>query len=561
MPNAIKYNVSAETLALKKGNFWIGTGDVSKGPTSSTGFYNGITPPSGGYTIYLNKASGGPSIYTVNTEAQLTGLTSTIAGQTLTTSGACLNWFATQTDKMILNEDYPPIITNGLIINLDGGFTPSYPTTGTTWYNTSVNSNNTSLVNGPSYTSSYGGGIFFDGADDYMSIPYFDVTTQPFAVEVWYQPSNNTTYLRGILSCGDIYSNGFCPGWCLGTHSAGNQLAFGVSVGPCGNGTSYRVTQSTTNMTPGNMYHLFLTRNTGTQKLLLYVNGILDGSIDVPNNVSLTGNRTSITSATWGYSPPGPYGNIFSTRIYDNKNFSAAEIAQNYCATLPIVTNGLVLNLDAGTQLSYVSGSTAWVDVSNNGNNGVLTNGPTYNSNNLGSIVFDGVNDYVQVTSPFGNIDWSSRAWSFSAWMRLGSLGDRSLVNLNSVNSTDYIVTNVFYGDGASWWYFIKNSASTQTNFRTPSGTFTTNEIFYFTMTYNGNGLSNNNISFYKNGTQVATSNGGGAALSNMSGLQIGGGNNYPMNGNVYNFLMYNRVISSTEILQNYNATKGRFGL
>ena len=58
MPNAIKYNVSAETLALKKGNFYIGTGDVSKGPTSSTGFYNGINPPSGGYTIYLNKASG-----------------------------------------------------------------------------------------------------------------------------------------------------------------------------------------------------------------------------------------------------------------------------------------------------------------------------------------------------------------------------------------------------------------------------------------------------------------------------------------------------------------------
>ena len=55
MPNAIKYNVSAETLALKKGNFWIGTGDVSKGPTSNTGYYNGITPPSGGYTIYLNK--------------------------------------------------------------------------------------------------------------------------------------------------------------------------------------------------------------------------------------------------------------------------------------------------------------------------------------------------------------------------------------------------------------------------------------------------------------------------------------------------------------------------
>ena len=60
MPNPIKYSASAQTLALKKGNFWIGTGDVGKGPTSTTDYYNGITPPAGGYTIYLNKASGGP---------------------------------------------------------------------------------------------------------------------------------------------------------------------------------------------------------------------------------------------------------------------------------------------------------------------------------------------------------------------------------------------------------------------------------------------------------------------------------------------------------------------
>ena len=334
MPNAIKYNVSAETLALKKGNFWIGTGDVGKGPTSSTGFYNGLTPPSGGYTIYLNKASGGPSIYTVTTEAQMVSLTNSIGSQSFTTSGQCLNWFATQTDKMIFNRDYEPIVTNGLVLNVDAGFTPSYPTTNTTWY-----------------------------------------------------------------------------------------------------------------------------------------------------------------------------------------------------------------------------------DVSSAGNNGTLTNGPTYSLTNGGSIVFDGVDDYAQITSPFGNIDWSSRAWSFSAWMKLNSLGDRCLVNLNSANSTDYIVTNVFYSNGGSYWYFIKNSASTQTNFTTPGGTFTTNEIFYFTMTYNGNGLSTSNINFYKNGTQVATSGGGSAGLGNMSGLQIGGGNNYPMNGNVYNFLMYNREISSLEVLQNYNAQKGRFGL
>jgi hypothetical protein len=319
---------------LKKGNFWIGTGDVGKGPTSSTGYYNGITPPSGGYTIYLNKTSGGPSIYTVTTEAQMVSLTNSIGSQNFTTSGQCLNWFATQTDKMIFNIDYPPIVTNGLVLNVDAGFTLSYSQSGVTWY-----------------------------------------------------------------------------------------------------------------------------------------------------------------------------------------------------------------------------------DVSSGGNNGTLTNGPTFNFVNGGSIVFDGVDDYAQITSPFGNIDWSARAWSFSAWMKLNSLGDRCLVNLNSANSTDYIVTNVFYSNGGSYWYFIKNSNSTQTNFTTPGGTFTTNEIFYFTMTYNGNGLSTSNINFYKNGTQVTTFTGGSAGLGNMSGLQIGGGNNYPMNGNVYNFLMYNRAISASEVLQNYNSSKGRFGL
>ena len=130
MPNPIKYSTSAQTLALKKGNFYIGTGDVGKGPTSTTDYYNGITPPSGGYTIYLNKASGGPSIYTAANDAALISLSNTIAGQTFATAAAALAWFSTQTDKMVFNADYPAVVTNGLVLNVDAGFTPSYPTTG-----------------------------------------------------------------------------------------------------------------------------------------------------------------------------------------------------------------------------------------------------------------------------------------------------------------------------------------------------------------------------------------------------------------------------------------------
>jgi hypothetical protein len=225
-----------------------------------------------------------------------------------------------------------------------------------------------------------------------------------------------------------------------------------------------------------------------------------------------------------------------------------------------VVTDGLDLYLDAANTKSYPGSGTTWTDISRNGNNGTLTNGPTFNSANNGSIVFDGADDYVQVTSPFGDIDWSTRAWSFSAWMKLDQLGDRCLINLNSANSTHYVVTNVFYSNGQSYWYFIKNSAATQTNFTQTTSNFTANEIFYFTMTYNGNGLTNSNINFYKNTTLLTTTGGGGAALGNQSGLQIGG-TYYPLDGNVYNFQMYNRVITQAEITQNFNALRTRFGI
>ena len=134
MPNSIKYNTSTETFALKNGNFWMGTGDVSKGPTSTTGFWNGITPPAGGYTVYLNKPSGGPSIYTCTNSAQLISITNKISGAAYTTLNECLNYYASQDDKFVTNMDYPAIITSGLQMAMDSAFTFSYPQNGNTIY-------------------------------------------------------------------------------------------------------------------------------------------------------------------------------------------------------------------------------------------------------------------------------------------------------------------------------------------------------------------------------------------------------------------------------------------
>lgn len=203
LPTAIKYSTSAQTLALKKGNYWIGTGDVGKGPTSTTDYWNGITPPSGGYIIYLNKASGGPSIYTAANDSQLISLSNTIAGQTFATAAAALAWFSTQTDKMVFNRDYEAILTGALSLNLDAGFTPSYPRTGTTWYDTSAGVLNGTLTNGPTYDSADGGSIQFDGTNDYVTLgnqSSLGFTDGVFTAEAW-------TWIPSTWTAGSQYPN------------------------------------------------------------------------------------------------------------------------------------------------------------------------------------------------------------------------------------------------------------------------------------------------------------------------------------------------------------------
>lgn len=202
MPNAIKYNVSAEPLSLKEGNFWVGTGDVGKGPTSSTGFYNGITPPLNGYTIYTNKGSGGPSIMIANNDTQLINITNKIAGTNYTTVNECLNYYPSQNDKMVFNRDYNSIITDGMVIGLSGSFTPSYPRNGNVWYDIVGNVNGT-LNNGSTYSTDGLGCITFDGVDDSVSLPDGVNTrfsnTSPWSIQLTFKINSFVNTYPGII--------------------------------------------------------------------------------------------------------------------------------------------------------------------------------------------------------------------------------------------------------------------------------------------------------------------------------------------------------------------------
>lgn len=230
--------------------------------------------------------------------------------------------------------------------------------------------------------------------------------------------------------------------------------------------------------------------------------------------------------------------------------------------TPPIITNGLVLNLDAANMKSYPKSGTTWRDLSGIGNNGSLTNGPTYNSANGGSFVFDGVNDYVDCGS--GNQITGLIDLTISAWVYPVTSSSTYYVSRysNTTQSNGFILysylpsgaTNIKFGlDGREGpGAYLSNSSSLE---------------YPINQWYNVVGTKNaNNWRVYINGVLSASNVvGSGITAFQQNNLQVGAlvasfGSTYTRSS-VANAQIYNRALSPSEIQQNYNALKSRFNL
>lgn len=220
-----------------------------------------------------------------------------------------------------------------------------------------------------------------------------------------------------------------------------------------------------------------------------------------------------------------------------------------------IVKSGLVLHLDAANPKSYPGTGTTWSDRAGNlnggvVNNGTLVNGPSFSSANMGSIGFDGSNDYVDMsTSP--NLTNSLTVCVF--------------VNISLITGLNQVI----YGpsaNGSDNWISISNNraqiyatqVSDVNNF-----SITGNTVIEANKWYHITGIVNNNIiSLYVNGVfDVASSTqtftvGGWNSTARIGQRATG---QFPFNGRIACLQGYNRALSATEVLQNYNALKSRF--
>ena len=225
-----------------------------------------------------------------------------------------------------------------------------------------------------------------------------------------------------------------------------------------------------------------------------------------------------------------------------------------------IITDGLVLYLDAANPYSYVSGSTVWNDLSRSQVSGSLINGPTFNTGSGGNIVFDGVDDYVNcgISIPLlvGAVNITA-----CLWIKFNPEVDPFTLPIGK------------YGQGQSigWEGFWFNDGRVGFGGRESSAAYL----------YTGDSLAvcppGNNIynvvyhksgslwAVYVNGVSVkSTSLGlGNVSIYNSSAsLEIGRAESgYNTSCNIYTTQVYNRALTPSEILQNYNTQKSRFGL
>ena len=212
-----------------------------------------------------------------------------------------------------------------------------------------------------------------------------------------------------------------------------------------------------------------------------------------------------------------------------------------------IVTDSLLLYLDAGNSTSYPGSGTTWTDLSGNGNTGTLINGPTYSSANGGSIVFDGINDLVTVNLSKATIGSNL---TFSIWM----LCDFPL----AIDRGVFQIADALNSNGP--WVLLQRPNTTTVRWYLNGNYRITNNLLdstyvNLTITYDGTTWT-----VYKNGISDGTYVGNLGTLPGNS-TWLGNGFNGYFGGNIAQFFVYNRALSATEITQNFNALRGRYGL
>lgn len=562
MPNVIKYSATPENRSLVTGDFLLGPSNlVGYGPTSSTDYWNGISPPTGGYTIYINKNDGkGPSIIVAASDAELINIASGQSGTSISTIADALDYFFTQADKIVVNRDYEPIVTSGLVFCVDAGFSVSYPQKNSTWRDVSESGNDATLVNTPTYNSS-GFLTFSDTGSEYATATNLGDLSN-WTVEAWVKFSKSLSGKVSSVICNqfDLSSK---LNFSIGTNRA--PTSYNICVGYF-NGAW----RNTNGFAPSldTWYHIAGTYDGTT--ITQYVNGSSNTTLNY-TGTSQSGGEIRLMRRWDGTVTSGNLvdGDLGIARIYD-RALSAAEILQNYNAqsarfvTSTIVTDSLVMQLDASDTDSYPGSGTTWTDISGSSNNGTIS-GATWSSTDGGIFDFDGLNDTVSVAHTANLSLTTTGQKTVQVWVKFDSLpSSGSYMPVFGKLSSSFSFDG-YYGaiNPNSTVRSVTNGGSIAKTTNSTS-TITTGTWYLFTFISQITSTANT-TKVYINETEYITTAHGTDTYSESNPFYlgfVGSGVSSPyLDGKIGACFFYTKGLNTSEISQNFNATKGRFGL
>ena len=237
-------------------------------------------------------------------------------------------------------------------------------------------------------------------------------------------------------------------------------------------------------------------------------------------------------------------------------------MATHYNYTGGIVTDGLVLNLDATKKESYPGSGTTWYDLSGNNNHGTLSGASVQDvGTSAQGIGFDGTND--KVTIPADPTLRPTTALTVEAWVYLNSLPASWYTIMQAPQSNSSHTANYF-----DWAIYINYTGGIHIRIDGESdnlGTGTTTKVQASTWTHVAITWTGGTNKYYIQGQLVQTKSISATTITYDNNtdvlLGVNASSTEDLNGNLTAVRLYNKVLTDLEILQNYNALKGRYGL
>ena len=449
-------------------------------------------------------------------------------GQVPFNSGSqALNWVASSSNYFAVGPDYyDQIDADNLIFCIEGNQVISYPTTGSTWYDLSGYFMKGTLTNGTTWNSNdY---MVFDGTDDYINFgnnSTFNVgTTGSLSIDILFKTTDTAGALvtkrlgsgpQVYVLSSKLYADG---GGTVGIYSANNV-------------NNNRWTRGT------------VVYDRASSLLRLYVNGVADNAQALGSTTLTDTSDLYLGTALLGSGIPHDFytGSIAETLIYP-KALTAADVAQNYYGG-PIVTDGLQVALDISNLVSYPKSGTTVYDLT--GNYSITATNSTYEktSDGVPAWRFTGNNSRLNVV----NFNVADSSNTYEGWFKINSIGvsEGKANNWNTLFDSGNERPLVGFLNGSGWVY----PASYGGAFSITSGVW-----FHIATVF----VSDNDVTVFLNGQKVvANSNWGYTQRTGTFDFWIGGDTSTEsMDGWVSNCRFYNRALTDSEVLQNYNATK-----